>query len=160
MTYYDDDAPRAAAETIIEKMRDTMNINDVYQSGGDWMGAKDLLKADGTYATARVQIERVELVSVKKNRESTEMVNKLECHFVGKDACLLLNKTNAQTIAMSHGPDTDAWIGKGIILSVKPTEMGPGISVTVMDEAQPTPPVERPTLPADAIGGFEEDIPF
>jgi hypothetical protein len=38
--------------------------------------------------------------------------------FVGKKKALVVNKTNAQRIAMMYGNDTDEWIGKSITLYV------------------------------------------
>lgn len=37
-------------------------------------------------------------------------------HFVGKTKGMVLNKTNATTIANSYGDETDDWAGKGILL--------------------------------------------
>lgn len=56
-----------------------------------------------------VVIERVEMRDVG---DDTKPV----IYFRGKERGVVLNKTNANNIAMAYGDDTDAWTGKEVIL--------------------------------------------
>ena len=84
------------------------NVNDVYASESSWVKASDLQKQKH-----RVVISAIELREMENNGRKER---KLELQFQGRDKSLLLNKTNSDTIAYIHGPDTDAWIGKEIVL--------------------------------------------
>jgi len=83
------------------------------------------------------------------NDVTTELVGgerKNVMAFAGKNKQLVLNKTNANAIMRVHGKETDAWIGKELILFATTVDFRgepvPGIRVKV-----PTQP-KRPT-PAD-----------
>lgn len=60
-----------------------------------------------------VQIERVEMSDVGT---ADEPDSKPVLYFVGKEKGLVLNKTNANTIAGMYGDDTDDWTEKWISL--------------------------------------------
>jgi hypothetical protein len=47
---------------------------------------------------------------------------KLILYFKGQEKGLVLNKTNANTIAKLYGPDTDDWMGKEIVLFDLPVD--------------------------------------
>lgn len=58
-------------------------------------------------------------VSVKMDRAEYEMIGsdkKLILYFVGKEKGMVLNKTNANNIAMIYGDDTDDWRDQEIVL--------------------------------------------
>ncbi len=58
-------------------------------------------------------------VSVKMDRAEFEMIGndkKLILYFVGKDKGMVLNKTNANNIAMVYGDDTNDWRDQEIVL--------------------------------------------
>ena len=83
--------------------------------------------------------------------------------FAGKDKGLVLNKTNAFTIANWWGLQFDSWIGKQLILDTHETNFGPGI--TVGRVAEPGPPVTKPPAqdgpkPAHDPITDSESIPF
>lgn len=73
--------------------------------------------------TARVTIEKVELESLRDPR-SNQNNDKLVVHFIGKEKALVLNKTNAYTIAEILGDDTDDWIGGQISLYTAQIKVG------------------------------------
>lgn len=73
------------------------NINTLYPS--NYLKAADL-----NGATARVTIRNV---VVEKIGTDTKPV----LYFQGKEKGMVLNKTNANTIAMLFGPETDGWSG-------------------------------------------------
>ncbi len=89
-------------------------------------------------------------------------------HFQNLKSSLVLNKTNANVIAHLHGPDSDAWVGKHIVLIVKQVEFQgnvvPGIRVHVPPQqplmaAAAPPPVGIAPDP-HFIGITDDDIPF
>lgn len=58
-------------------------------------------------------------IVVKIDRVETEDLNgerKLAMYFVGKDKPMILNKTNANTIAAAYGQDTDDWRDAEVVL--------------------------------------------
>lgn len=145
-------------------------VSQTYQSG-DWLKSDDLKRPDGSYGRVEAVIAKVDLTQVKKDRNSDQMIDRLEVHFVGKDKCLLLNKTNAGNIAMMYGDDTDNWTGKTIGITVHQTQMGPGLLVMpgyTGSQAAPQSAAQgfsqnagyshgEPILPGDDL---DSDIPF
>ena len=53
------------------------------------------------------------------NRENNTKEQKPILYFFGSNKGLVLNRTNAETIAKLHGPDTEQWAGKRISLYVE-----------------------------------------
>lgn len=84
-----------------------MHIDEMFPS--PFVKASDLDGREPTVTIARVAYERI------KNQDGAEE-EKPVVWFVGKEKSLILNKTNATSIAELHGPDTDAWTGKQIKL--------------------------------------------
>ena len=87
-----------------------MKISDVFPS--KYLKAEDLEGANVT-----VTIEEVNREEVGPKKES-----KLVISFVNARKKMVLNKTNAATIAKLYGEETDEWLGKRIILYSKDTE--------------------------------------
>jgi len=83
------------------------NVNEVYQQGNS-LKAADLNKRE-----VKVTINDIQLATIPDNGREKRM---LELHFKGTEKTLLLNRTNSDTISYVLGPDTDAWMGKSIIL--------------------------------------------
>jgi len=116
-----------------------LNINDAFV--GSYLKAADLRGQD-----VKVVIENV----------TTDEIGgepKLVVHFRGKDRGLVLNKTNAYTIAQQHGDETDGWSGREITLFPSQTDFQ-GKQVACI----------RVRLAANsATGSFapvDDDIPF
>ena len=86
-------------------------------------------------------ITKVEMADVGQEGASD---HKPVVHFQGADKGLVLNRTNADTIAIIHGDETDAWIGKQV-------EVYPD---TVMFNGRVTPciRVRKPMPPANGSG--------
>lgn len=83
-------------------------IDEVY-SGGSTLKASDLQGK-----ARKVQIETCEIREFEDNGKKSR---KIVLGFAGKDKGLVVNKTNAQTIAHNIGSDdTDDWIGQEIIM--------------------------------------------
>jgi hypothetical protein len=74
--------------------------------------------------------------------------------FEGKEKGLVLNKTNANTIATAYGDETGDWVGAEIVLFETPVEYQgqrrPGIRCSV--------PLRKPQKPGDEE--INDDIPF
>jgi len=86
-----------------------MNIYDMFPS--KYVACGDLKGMD-----VPVKIQRIEMEDVS-NGELKPIV-----YFVGMKKGLVLNRTNAKRIAANHGPETNGWIGKEIILYPSETE--------------------------------------
>lgn len=79
-----------------------INVNDAFPS--NYLKAADLQGRQVSVAMANVAYEKM--------GDDTKLV----LYFAGKDKGLVLNKTNANNIAAIYGQDTDAWIGKSVVL--------------------------------------------
>ena len=80
-----------------------MNLDTMYPS--KWLKAGDLQGQTLPVVIARVVMEDV-------GDESGKPV----AYFQGRDKGLVLNKTNAMSIGLVHGAETDGWVGKTIEL--------------------------------------------
>ena len=89
-----------------------MKIGQAYPS--NFLKADDLQGKDVV-----VTIEGCELESIGQGHDKQD---KLILHFVGKQKAMVLNKTNAKTIAKLYGDETDDWVGKRITLSPREVE--------------------------------------
>jgi arabinogalactan endo-1,4-beta-galactosidase len=78
------------------------NINEAFPS--NYIKASDL---KGRQVT--VKMDRAEYENIGQDR-------KLILYFVGKDKGMVLNKTNANNIAMAYGEETDDWRDQEITL--------------------------------------------
>lgn len=108
--------------------------------------SKFLKAADLGGRTARVVIN---LIKTEEIGDGERKELKLVMYFEGKDRGLVLNKTNAATIAMAFGDDTDAWQGAAIELFPQAVsfngQMVPAIRVRV--------PAEEPRQNGSGTGG-------
>ncbi len=103
--------------------------------------SKYLSAADLNEQDLIVTIQGVEPVRLK-GRDGGPDETKLVAHFHGQEKGLLLNKTNAQTIANLYGDETDDWIGERITL----------FPTTVQFQGQMTEAIRvRPRRPKDAV---------
>ena len=94
-----------------------------------------------------------------KLEEVDDGVSKPVLYFQGKQAGLVLNRVNANTLADVWGAETDAWMGKEVILFRTMTEYQ-GRRVPCLRLRLPEPP--QPEPPADDAGEGEpgDEIPF
>ena len=105
-----------------------MNVNDFV--GSDTMKASDLGQT-----TPQVVISKVEPVTFQDGS------SKLIIHPTDPNMKpVVLNVTNTRACVAAWGPESDAWIGKTVMLSVRQTQMGPGIGVTPIGAAPPMDP--------------------
>lgn len=136
-----------------------MNINDAFPS-------KYLKATDLNNKTIKVTIRAVIEENVNQKLQPV-------LYFQGKDKGMVLNKTNAMTIAQMFGPDTDGWQGGNIeVFPAFVDYQGKqvlGLRVRIPAQAPAAAP--RPAAPAPARqpvpaeadnydNGLDDDIPF
>jgi len=102
-----------------------MDINQVF--GGDSLKAADLQGREVTVTIASCEVKKF------------DNGDRLVIRFAGKKKALICNKTNAKRIALLHGTETAAWIGKQIGLHAE--------MVDFKGEAQMAVRVKAPTAP-------------
>lgn len=134
-----------------------MNINDAFPS-------KYLKATDLNNKTIKVTIRAVIEENVNQKLQPV-------LYFQGKDKGMVLNKTNAMTIAQMFGPDTDGWQGGNIeVFSAFVDYQGKqvqGLRVRIPAQTpaaapRQAPPARQP-VPAEADNydnGLDDDIPF
>lgn len=142
-----------------------INVNDVYQSSSNRLKAADLDKREWL-----LTIKEVKLAKFRQDDGYEKQL--LELFFNETEKTFPLNKTNAGTIEYVHGGDTDAWLGKQIVLFPTMVSFGDkmveAIRVRVqMAQGGPTAPPAAPTPapaapPSDGPGpdDYEDSIPF
>ncbi len=129
-----------------------MNIDTAFPS--KWLRAVDLRGRDFTLTILRCLEEAV-------GRGGDELP---VLYFHGAEKGLALNKTNANTIADSLGPETDNWIGQKITLYPTKTDFEGKrvdcIRIRDLEAVAPPAPVEPPAPVDEALPTSEEEIPF
>lgn len=83
----------------------------------DYIGAWDLQGKDVTVTISRVQAGELTAQGGRKSKKPI-------IWFEGREKGLVLNKTNAKTIAAMYGTDTTEWPGKRITMFPTTTTMG------------------------------------
>lgn len=81
-----------------------------------WFTAADIENGEVTLTVKGVTVEAVQ------NQGGTEECPTL--HFEEHPKPLVLNKTNARSIAAKHGADADEWVGKAITFRESVTTFG------------------------------------
>jgi hypothetical protein len=133
-----------------------MRISDQFPS--DYLRAADLEGKELTLTIRNVAMEEV----------GADRENKPVLYFEGQDKGIILNKTNAATIAELYGDDTDEWPGEAITLfSAMVTYQGktmPGLRVKMPSRTKGpksggAPPAAAPKQAAPS-GVGDDEIPF
>lgn len=105
--------------------------------------------------SADLQGRRVKVTMSHVNMEDVGGDPKPILYFIGKEKGLVLNKTNANNIAMIYGDDTDAWSGQTIELVEAMVDFQgrtvPAIRVYVQRNAAAPAPAPRPALPSHIV---------
>jgi len=104
-------------------------VNILEQFPSKFIKAADLNGKDWTLTIDRVEVE---IVGPPDDQEEKPIL-----HFQGAKRGLLLNKTNALTLAALYGPETDHWTGKQITLYPAKVQAFGGIvdAVRIRDRA-------------------------
>lgn len=92
-----------------------MNIHKVFPS--KYVSSADLLQPDGAFRSVTVTIDR--FVEKERMGQPPNDEEKSVLYFSDAKKGMVLNKTNAMTIAGLYGPETDEWTGKRITLHVE-----------------------------------------
>lgn len=87
------------------------DISDVYQSNSDFLKADDIGSNFWTATISKVDMKNFDDGS-----------RKLLVLFQEMDKGLVLNKTNADTIGDLYGRNTDAWVGRQVMLFTMPVD--------------------------------------
>jgi hypothetical protein len=139
------------------------DIKSLYPS--KYLSAADLKGQEVTCQIAKIKMEQM-----------SDGEEKPVLYFVGAEKAMVLNKTNARTIAQLHGDDYDVWPGKRIILFAVPVEFGGqmtmGVRVKPSSGPYPDPPAQDdvPEVKSDLVERIpgennpddtpDSDIPF
>lgn len=138
--------------------REAMNIDAAFKSAY-------LKHSDLAGKHVMVTMDRVEIETVGQGQDQE---TKPVLYFKGHERALVLNKTNAGSIAEIVGTkETDAWQGHRIVLYPTKTDFG-GKRVDCIRIAAPPNGTPRPTPPPppaepEIVEGFsvqDEDVPF
>lgn len=131
-----------------------MNMNDIYPS--KYLKADDLMGREVRVIMATVEMEKI------------GDDNKPVLYFKGKDKGVVLNKTNASTIAAAYGNESEDWFDQPLILfSVMVDFQGkvaPAIRCRVPTakdnrQVQREDPISSgPISPRRAIGGVSDNM--
>lgn len=119
------------------------NIDQMFPS--KYIKAGDCEEADLQLTIAAVKQESI--------GQGDEAETKFVVYFDEHDKGLVLNKTNASTIAELHGRNTDQWIGKRISLYATEVEYGGKVSMGIRIRLRAPKPASAPTgdAPADLL---------
>jgi len=127
-----------------------MNINEAFP--GTYLKAADL------------QGRRIPVVIERIVVEEIGGDHKPIVYFRGKDRGLVLNKTNANTIAEAFGQETDQWVGATITLFEARVEFQGKRVPAIRVDIPPTLPVKAAPQPAEpnppADNFVDDEIPF
>ena len=118
-----------------------------------------LKAADLNNQTKRAVIDSVTIETMRDGAKKPVL------WFKNAERGLVLNKTNADTLAESFGDDMDAWIGKRIELFAMrvqgPNGMVDGIRLRALIPPAPAKPEPATATVSDDRGpDFDDDIPF
>jgi hypothetical protein len=120
----------------------------------NYVGAHDLKGKDATLAIDSVSVAELTMEGGKKE-------NKPVVTFKGAKKKLVLNKTNAKTIAALYGTDTNAWIGQPVTLY--PTtcrgERGATVDCIRVRETKPKGNAPKPAIDDEEAAATDPNAP-
>ena len=85
-----------------------MKYNDVFPS--EYLKSDDVVGAGEEHQISHVEMEQF------TDPKTKEVDTKPVLHFKDIEKKLILNKTNWKSLALCHGPDSDQWKGKRVVL--------------------------------------------
>lgn len=132
-----------------------MRVSEAFPS--KYLKAADLREKEVT-----VRISHIEMAQLDDGE------HKPCVYFQGKERGLVLNKTNANNIALSYGDDTDGWVGKDVVLfptyvdfqgrSVQAIRCRPAPNSATHSAPQPTPTTPMPD--GRPVPDLDDEIPL
>jgi len=129
-------------------------------AGSDFLKAADLGQA-----TPQIRIAKVEPHDFGEGQPAKLVIHATDPNIKP----IVLNVTNTRACITAFGQETTGWLNQVVMLSVRQTQMGPGIGVTPMQAAPapapaapfaPAPQSAVPDLPGQPGVPFDDDIPF
>ncbi len=123
------------------------NLSDMYPSR--WLTSKDLDGEDKT-----VTISRIEEAQIGGEDKWVLYFKRTET-----DKGLVLNQTNAKSIAKIHGDDSDEWIGKQIVLFPTEVQFKGDMVEAIRVRSKAPARVKKPVL-TQAEADEVDDTPF
>lgn len=124
------------------------NINEVFPS--DYLKADDFGGIEGAPVLAEISHTTIE-----RMKDNTD---KICVHLRGYDRGLLLNKTNATTIASYAGPETDDWGGVQVVVYVAMVEYQGKTTEGIRLRQPKVKPAAKPVTPKPAPQGDPRDL--
>jgi hypothetical protein len=120
-----------------------MSRNAEYQSmyGSKYLAASDLPEGG---ALMRARIGRVSPETLT-DQNTGKPKPRYVLHFNDIEKAMVVNKTNAQSLAQAYGEFPDAWIGAVVELFTVPTPKGDGVRLRII---KPSVTVSTGTAPA------------
>lgn len=126
-----------------------MRISSAFPS--NYLKAADLQERN-----VKVVMDRVEMEDIGGDHKPI-------LYFQGKDKGMVLNKTNANNIAIAYGDDTDGWEGKEIVLFEAMVDFQ-GKTVPAIRVRAPTAKDRNTAVqngaPAKARATMDDEVPF
>lgn len=117
-----------------------VDVNKFYESKSNSLKAADLPQGKEVLVT----ISGSEAVDFTDDGKT---VPKLVLKFEGKEKGLVLNKTNATTIAAAYGPESDTWTGKNIFLYSTKVDFGGNLVDAIRVRAELSQAAEDEYIP-------------
>jgi arabinogalactan endo-1,4-beta-galactosidase len=119
--------------------------------------SKYLRAADLDDRQVKVAISQITMEEVGTGEEPKPVL-----YFEGKDKGVVLNKTNASTIAAVYGDDTDDWIGAEIILFGAMVDFQGRSVAAIRCKIPPRKPASKPQISPDPrpVDPIDDEIPF
>lgn len=105
----------------------------------DYVGAHDLNGKDAVLVIEKIDREELMMEGGKKEKKPVVW-------FKGAKKRMVMNKTNAKTIARLYGPEMNDWIGKAIILYPTTCKVGPNTEECIRIQ----PRIPQPSTPKPA----------
>lgn len=102
----------------------------------DYIGAWDLEGKDVTVTIATVKGGELTAIGGRKSKKPI-------IHFAGKEKGMIVNKTNAKTIAAMYGNLVEAWVDKRITLFTSMTRNPEGGGDVECIRVRPSIPVDK-----------------
>jgi hypothetical protein len=126
-----------------------VNINQIFQS--DYLKADDFGGIEGRPVLATINHVTLETMN--------DQSQKLCLHLKEYDKGILLNKTNATTLASYCGQDTDDWTGKQVVIYVAMVDFQ-GKSTESIRLRQPKPRPQSAPAPAPVARELDDENPL
>jgi hypothetical protein len=124
------------------------SVKDLFPS--KYLSAKDLDDEDLIVTIKRVEEEEV--------GQGDKKEDKYVLYFKGVEKGMVLNKTNANTLAALLGDETDDWIGKQATLCVMDVEFGGKLTPGLRFKSRlPKPKADKVAKPAARDPGGDDE---